>query len=172
MLEIVPSEAVIVACHGQPAALDGLPDALGLVLRIAPDEAWLVAPRTRRAGLLRSAALWLESADPTGLVVDQTDGWAVYLLRGDGVEEVFGRLSVVPVAAQRPAFIQGALSGVPGKAVVTDDALYLMVPSPVGHHLEARIGDTCSDLGVKLGAPAPFSLGVRAAVGKAAGTAA
>lgn len=164
MLEIIPCEAVIVACHSQPEVLDDLPNALGLVLRIAPDEAWLVASRTRREGLRKSASRWLESADPRGVTVDQTDGWAIYALRGRGAGEVLGRISVTAVPSQRPAFIQGALSGVPGKVVVTEEALYLIVPSSVGHHLEARLVGTCDDLGVRIGAAEPFAIGPKAMV--------
>jgi hypothetical protein len=159
VLEIVPCEAVIVACHARPEALDELPNGLGLILRIARDESWVVAAATRRSGLLTSARLWLESADPEGITIDQTDGWAVYAVRGEGAIEVLGRISVAPVPSQRPAFIQGALSGVPGKVVITVDGLHLFVPSPVGHHLEARLLETCADLRAKLAPSAPLGLG-------------
>ncbi len=161
MLEIVPSEAVIVACHGRPEVLDELPNALGMVLRIARDEAWLVGSRSRRTGLLKSASLWLEAADPTGLAVDQTDGWAIYSLRGPGAVDAIGRVSVTRIPAERPALVQGALSGVPGKIVITAESVYLIVPSSVDHHLEARLLATCADLGARVAAPAPFAAGSR-----------
>jgi len=159
VLEIFPCDGVIAACHGRPEALDELPDALALVLRTAPDEAWLVASRSRREGLLRSASLWLASADPGGVVVDQTDGWSIYSLPGPDGAEVWGRISVTALPRHRPAFLQGALSGVPGKALVADQALFLFVPASVGHHLEARLLATCVDLGASIGAPSLFTFG-------------
>jgi hypothetical protein len=155
VLEFVPCEAVIVACHGQPGALDELPNGLGMVLRIAPDEAWVVGTRSRRGALLRSATLWLAAADPTGVAVDQTDGWALYSGPAPAALAVLPRISVARLPSQRPALVQGALSGVPGKVVLTEEHVYLFVPSPVGHHLEARLRETGADLGVRIGAPAP-----------------
>jgi len=157
VLEIRPSEAVIAACHAAPAALDELPGAFGLVLRIAPDEAWVLAARARRAGLLRSLEAWLESADRHGLVVDQTDGWALFDLRGPEARELFGRLSVTAAPATLPALVQGALSGVAGKAWFgADGRICLMVPAPVGHHLAARLGAVGPDLALAMLEPEAF----------------
>ncbi|MGE0554442.1 MAG: hypothetical protein AB7R55_13520 [Gemmatimonadales bacterium] len=159
MLEIRPSEAVIAACHAAPAALDELPAALGLVLRIAPDEAWVLARRARRAGLVRALEAWLASADRHGVVVDQTDGWTLFDLRGPEALELFGRLSVTAAPATLPALVQGALSGVAGKAwFAADGGICLMVPAPVGHHLAARLRAVGSDLELAMLEPEAFRL--------------
>lgn len=159
MLELALSEVAIVACLATRAALDGLAREFGVVLRIAPDEAWLLAARGERSRLVDSAASWLGGADPGGLVVDQTDGWTVWAVRGSDAIAFFGRLSVAPVPAGRPALVQGALAGVPGKALFTNETLYLMVPAPVGHHLEARIREAGADLEPRFGRPEPFEAG-------------
>lgn len=157
MLEVVLSEVAIVACLATRAALDGLSREFGVVLRIAPDEAWLLGARAERSRLMASAASWLGGADSGGLVVDQTDGWTVWAVRGSAAIELFGRLSVAPVPAGRPALVQGALAGVPGKALFANETLYLMVPAPVGHHLEARIRETGVDLDPRFARPEPFA---------------
>jgi len=153
VLEIRSREVAIVACHGGAAALDRLASTDALRLRIAPDELWLVAGRSNRQGLLDQAERWRATTDGNALVVDQTDGWTVLTVAGDERLEVFGRLSVAPPPAGRPALSQGALAGVPGKVLFADGAAHYFVPAPVGHHLEARIRDTSHDLGLQF-APA------------------
>jgi len=151
VLEIRPSEAAIAACHAAPGALDELPDAFGLVLRIAPDEAWVLARRDRRDGLLRSLEAWLSSADPHGLVADQTDGWSLFDVRGQDAGELFRRLSVTAPPETMPALVQGALSGVAGKVWFAGEGdLCLMVPAQVGHHLADRIRAVGRDLEARL----------------------
>jgi hypothetical protein len=118
----------------------------------------LVGSRSRRSGLLKSASAWLGSADPSGLTVDQTDGWGVYAVRGKDALAAIGRLSVTKMPAERPALVQGALSGVPGKIVLTADAVFLMVPSSVEDHLEARLLATCADLGATMAEPVAFEV--------------
>jgi hypothetical protein len=156
VLEIRPADAVIVACFGSPEALDGAPDDLGSLLRVAPDEVWVMGPRTRRAQLLAVSSEWLAIVDGAGVAVDQTDGWAIWAVRGPRVDDLFGRLSVSPLPGERPALVQGALSGVPGKVVFADDATYYMVPSPAGHHLRDRMLETGDDLGATVAPAEPF----------------
>lgn len=163
MLEVAVSEVAIVACLATRVALDALPRGIGVVLRIAPDEAWLLGPRNERSRLVASATSWMAGADPGGLVVDQTDGWTVLAVRGSSGVELYGRLSVAPVPGGRPALVQGALAGVPGKALFTNEALHLMVPAPVGHHLEARIREAGADLEPRFGRPEPFVAGAATA---------
>lgn len=149
MLEIRGREVAIVACHGAPDALDRIASPDALQLRIAPDEIWLVAGRSRRQELIDEAARWHASTDGNALAVDQTDGWAVLTVSGDERSDVFGRLSVAPIPTERPALTQGALAGVPGKVLFADGAAHYFVPAPVGHHLEARVRDTSGDLGLR-----------------------
>lgn len=155
VLELIPTEATIVACHADPAALDGCGRVRSAVpARVAPDELWLVGDRSARAELLAEARAGL----PGGLVVDQTDGWAVWTVRGSGAGEVLARLMLAPVPATEWAFVQGAITGVPGKVIGAGGTYHLFVPSPVGHHVRDRILASCADLGVEVGAPYPFSL--------------
>ena len=135
-------------CLAEAAQLDALPavDA-AFPCRVAPDELLLVAPAGSHPDLLGQVAGLLEDGDPHALVLDQTPGWSVWSLAGPNVWRAFARLSAIPVPSTRPAFVQGTIAEVPGKAVVLADRLHLLVPSPLGHHLRARVLTACADLG-------------------------
>jgi glycine cleavage system aminomethyltransferase T len=165
--ELHAAETAILACLASAEALDRagavrpgavgrLPGLPGTAVRVAPDELWLLGPRPARAALREAAAAWLAAADPGGIVVDLTSGWAGWLVRGPGARAVLGRVSVNPPPSALPALLQGALAGVPGRVVVAADGDWYLVPAPVGHHLRDRILEAGADLGVVTGAPRPF----------------
>jgi hypothetical protein len=138
VLELIPTDVAIVACHADQPALDRLePPATALELRIARDELWWIGPLSAREQLAEEGVLALSEAD--GLVVDQSDGWAVWTVRGAGYLALLERLMLAPIPSSRPAFVQGAITGVPGKVLATAQAALIFVPAPVGHHLRDRI---------------------------------
>ena len=155
MLDMFATEAALIACHADPAVLDGLTAPPGsLVARIAPDEAWLIGSRANRMALARDAQAALDGS-AAGLAIDQTDGWAIWSIRG-APRVVLGRLMIARIPAAATAFVQGAITGVPGKVLLDGDLAHLMVPAPVGHHLRDRIMEVCRDLGPEIGPPRPF----------------
>lgn len=156
MLDVFATEAALIACHADRAVLDRLTASLGgLVARIAPDEVWLIGSRANRTTLARDAQAAL-GGSTAGLAIDQTDGWAIWSIRGAPPRLVLGRLMVAPIPPADPAFVQGAITGVPGKVLLDGDVAHLMVPAPVGHHLRDRIMEVCRDLGPQIGPPRPF----------------
>jgi hypothetical protein len=158
VLEVFSTEAAVIACHADRAVLDELPAPPGgLVARIAPDEAWLIGPRAIRTALARDANAAVGGA-AAGLAVDQTDGWTIWSIRGTPPRVVLGRLMIAPIPASASAFVQGAITGVPGKVLLDGAVAHLMVPAPVGHHLRDRLMEVCSDLGPTIGSPQPFVL--------------
>jgi len=161
VLEVFATEAALIACHADHAVLDGLTAPPGaLVARIAPDEAWLIGSRTSRTALARdaNAALGGSGGSAAGLAVDQTDGWAIWSIRGASPRVVLGRLMIAQIPASTTAFVQGAITGVPGKVLLDGDVAHLMVPAPVGHHLRDRIVEVCHDLSPAIGSPRPLVL--------------
>jgi sarcosine oxidase gamma subunit len=157
VLELIATDAAIIACHAPGGALDGVGAPAGAVaLRIAPDELWLVGPLEARDGLALAARSALGAAAP--LVVDQSDGWTVWTVRGDRHSTVLDRLMLAPVPARRPVFVQGAITGVPGKVLAVLGAVHLFVPAPVGHHLRDRILAACADLEPTQSGPVSLSL--------------
>jgi hypothetical protein len=148
VLELAQAEALVVSCLAQAEQLDALPPFDGaFACRVAPDELLLVAPASMHLELLGQVAGLLEESDPHALVLDQTPGWSVWSLAGPDVWRAFARLSAIPLPSTRPAFVQGTVAEVPGKAIVLADRLHIFVPSPLGHHLRARVLTACADLG-------------------------
>jgi hypothetical protein len=146
VLSIERAHAAVVACFASPQALDTLPAYPDTHrCRVAPDELLLVTPPALLEDTERRAAAHFAAADPAALVLDQSDGWSAFTLRGDEADSVFARLSTVPLPAQRPAFLQGAVAGGGAKIIALDACLHLFVPSTLRHHLAARLGDVCGD---------------------------
>jgi len=61
-------------------------------------------------------------------------------LRGDDLDEAFGRLSAVPLA---PGFSQGDVAHVPAKILRSEAAIDLLVPAMWGAYLRERIVARC-----------------------------
>ena len=144
MLSIERTHAAVVACFASPQALDTLPGQSGThQCRVASDELLLIAPPALLGETERSTAEHFATAEPTALVLDQSDGWSAFTLRGDEADSVFARLSTVPLPARRPAFVQGAVAGGSAKIIVLEGCMHVFVPSTLRHHLAARLQDVC-----------------------------
>ena len=144
MLSIERTHAAVVACCASPPALDTLPAIPGTVsCRVAPDELLLVAPPALLAETERRAAGHFAAAEPTALVIDQTDGWSVFSLRGDEARSVFAQLSTVPLPMGSTGFVQGAVAGGSAKILLAGGIIHLLVPSTLRHHVAGRLNDVC-----------------------------
>lgn len=145
MLSIERTHAAVVACCAGPPALDALPAIPGTQsCRVAPDELLLVAPPALLAETERRVAGHFAAVEPTALVVDQTDGWSVFSLRGDEARSVFAQLSTVPLPMGSTAFVQGAVAGGSAKILLVDGIIHLLVPSTLRRHVAARLNDVCA----------------------------
>jgi hypothetical protein len=136
----------VIACHAHPDALDALAHAAPLVARVAPDELLLLGRPAAAAEIEPAAAADLRKADPHALVVDQSDGWTCWTLAGDSAGEAFARLSAVPLPAERPRFVQGAVAGLQSKVFAGRGRIDVLVVSTAGHFLRERILAACRDL--------------------------
>ena len=163
MLELFASPAAVVACVGRADALDALAVPAAFAGRVAPDELLLLGPLGEAAELERAASALFED-DPDGLVVDQSSGWSCWSLAGDECDEAFARLSAVPLPAERPAFLQGAVAGVQAKVLARGARLDVLVLSTVGHHLRRRVISACRDLELRELPPCELELPAAAAV--------
>jgi len=145
VLSIERAHAAVVACFASPQALDTLPVQPGTHrCRVAPDELLLVAATPELAGVTeRRATEHFAAAEPDALVIDQSDGWCAFTLRGDEADNVFAQLSTVPLPARRPAFLQGAVAGGSAKIMACDGYIELFVPSTLRHHVASRLQDVC-----------------------------
>ena len=146
MLDINRTNATVVACYADPQALDSLPVVPPGThgCRVAPDELLLVAPPTERAETERWAADHFALADPSARVLDQSDGWSAFTLRGDEAPSVFAQLSEVPLPLRRRAFLQGAVAGGSAKVLLLEDAIHVLVPSTLRDNFAGRLRDVCA----------------------------
>lgn len=158
MLSVERTHAAVVVCYASAAALDSLPAMPNAhSCRVAPDELWLIAPAALLADTERFAAEYSARTEPTALVLDQSDGWTMFTLRGDGALAIFAQLSALPLPATRPAFVQGAVAGGPAKILLVEGAIHLLVPTTLRHHLTARLRAVCGSRAVVPGGEVAFT---------------
>jgi hypothetical protein len=144
VVELVAVGASFVTCAADPAAIDRLVEqASAATLRVAPDEALLVADDT--AAVLREASGLVTSGDPDAVVIDTTDGWAVIALEGDQAADVFARVSQVPLAA---GTAQGGVAHVPAIVVAEPGRIVLVFPAMWRDAVRERILADGAGLGI------------------------
>jgi sarcosine oxidase gamma subunit len=143
VLELQRLDVAVVASLARADVLDRLRLSGAVALRVASDELLFVTALGNVDMLM--SAVSAEIGDG-GLVVDQSDGFTGWTLRGDDAPEAFSRLSAIPLARTQPAFQQGLVAGAPAKILVADGEIHLLVPSPLGHHIRERVLCGCADL--------------------------
>jgi hypothetical protein len=154
VLELVPIEATVVRCCGEPAELGRLQPGDGcLAGSVARDELLLLGRPDTGARLL---ALAQAALSDDALVVDHSSAFSVTRLTGDDLPGAFARLSAIPLPETQPAFLQGLVADLPAKVFVLDCCLYLLVASVAGHVVEDRVRAACADLVPIFGAPTRF----------------
>ncbi len=138
MVELAAAGVSVVGCFAAPVALDSLGGIAGtMACRVAPDEAMILGARGSAAEIVRVATSRARAEDPDAVVLDVTDGWAVWTIAGDGAREAFARLSAVVLPPE--GFTQGNVANLPVKVVALPDRLHLLVPAMWGAHLRGRI---------------------------------
>lgn len=145
MLELAATEAALVLCVASPEAVDAVAG-LGDPIRIAPDEGLVVGPPGSGADLAAAAADLAAAIDDDAVVLDATDGWAIWTLSGERPAEALAYLSALEPPGD--GVVQGDVARVPAKVVVRVDRVHLLVPAMWGAHLRGRILADCAHLGV------------------------
>ena len=144
MLELAEPEVTVVLCMARPEVLDRLAETTpGESCRCAKDELLLLS-FDDGLDALPDGDLGAE-----GLVLDATGGYAVFSLQGDRAADALARLSSIPPPTTLPAFVQGSVAHVPGKALVRDDRLDVIVSSAHADYVRRRILAACDDLGIR-----------------------
>jgi hypothetical protein len=147
VLEVSATAVTVVQVHAEPAALDALAPAGATRCRIAPDEAMFVREGGAAAALLRDAAA-VTAGDPDAVIMDGTDGWAVWTLSGDRLPDALQRLSHLELDAENDGFTQGDVAHVPARVVIDHGRVHVFVAAMWGAYLHERIQGRCADLGV------------------------
>ena len=156
--------AAKVRVFAEPSVLDGLPVPDGtLVGRVAPDELILLGEPGTGAELAATLERAVASHGPAALVVDHTDGWSLHSLEGSELDEVWARISHVPlpVAGADPVFLAGRICDVAGKAFVRPGRLDILTGAEAREHVEHRISDAGRGFGLG-SVPTGDSLGIKA----------
>lgn len=141
MLELARKPVRVVGVFADPAVIEGL-DASAF--RIAPDEAMLVGEPDAPPGV--------SVEDPHAVVLDVTDGWAVFTLSGDRTRAAFAQLSSLRLPDE--GFVQGDVVRVPARVIVERDRLQIFVPAMRGEQARSRILARCANLAIREVAPA------------------
>jgi hypothetical protein len=139
VVELVHTSAAVVSVYATSHALDALAPAGAYRCRFAPDEMLLVREPEAADALVRDAGA-ARAGDEDAVVLDATDGWAVWTLEGDGARDAFQRLSSLPAIE---GFAQGEVASLPAKVVVEGGRIHLFVASMVSEHLRSQIIARC-----------------------------
>jgi hypothetical protein len=105
--------------------------------------------------LLRDAHA-VTAGDADALIVDGTDGWAVWTLSGDRLSDALERLSHLEIDASADGFTQGDVAHIPARIVVNQGRVHLLVAAMWGDYLRQRILSRCADLGVTHAVETPW----------------
>lgn len=135
-------DAAKVRCFAPPEAIDALATPAGALRgRIAPNEVVFVGEPGTAGDMKAALEQALASHGARALVVDHTDGWSFFSLAGDGVEDVFRRVSMVPLpgAGAEPVFFMGRVCDVATKAFRRGDRVDLMSGMEASRHVRDQL---------------------------------
>jgi hypothetical protein len=157
-------DAAKVRCFAPPEAIDALPTPAGALRgRIAPNEVVFVAAPGRAGELQASLEAALQSHGNRALVVDHTDGWSFFSISGDGADDVFRRVSMIPLpaAGAEPVFFMGRVCDVATKAFRRGDRVDVMSGMEASRHVRDRLEHAGHAVGLHtVEAPADDPIGV------------
>ena len=155
-------DAAKVRCFAPPEAIDGLATPAGALRgRIAPNEVVFVAAPGRGAELQRELESALASHGNRALVVDHTDGWSLFSISGEGADDVFRRISMIPLPDD--GFFMGRVCDVATKAFRRGDRVDLMSGMEASRHVRDRLQHAGHAAGLRtVATPETDPLGVTA----------
>jgi sarcosine oxidase gamma subunit len=153
--------AAKIRLFGPKDALDRVQTPAGVELgRVAPDELlWLGDPEQATA-LEAEGRRQLAGAGERALVVDNSDGWTLFSIVGDGRADALARLSSLRLPDQ--GFRQGKVAGVPGKVFARPGRIDILCTSDVRWYVHERLLHAGADVGLTPGTP-PASAAVSGA---------
>jgi hypothetical protein len=131
-------DAAKVRCFAPPEVLDGLATPPGAMRgRIAPNEVVFVGAPGTAGALTAHCEAAVGSLGARGLVVDHTDGWSFFTISGEGAEDVFRRVSMVPLPAggDEPVFFMGRVCHVAAKAFRRPGRIDVMTGMEASRHV-------------------------------------
>jgi hypothetical protein len=119
--------------------------------RVAPDELlWLGDPE-QAAALEAEGTRQLAGAGERALVVDNSDGWALFSIVGDGRADALARLSSLRLPDK--GFRQGKVADVPGKVFARPGRIDVLCTSDVRWYVRERLLHAGAALGLTEATP-------------------
>ena len=139
MRELQPRSVAVVACAAEPRALDALvaPGHGSRVVRTAPDELLVVAAADVADTVEREVRDRIAAVDADALVLDASDGWQAWALRGDDVPAALSYLSALE-APPPGGWVQGDVARVGAIVLGEDDGVTILAPAFHGAHVRER----------------------------------
>jgi hypothetical protein len=136
--ELWEVKAAKIRLFGPKDALDRVQTPAGaLAGRIAPDELVWIGDAEQTGSLEQEANRQLSGAGGRALVVDNSDGWVLFSLLGEGREGALARLSSVRMPDE--GFRQGKVAGVPGKLFARRGRIDVLCTSDVRWFVRERL---------------------------------
>jgi hypothetical protein len=131
--------ATVVRLYATASALDGVEPPAGVEqARVAPDElVWLADPGGAEE-LVATGEAALAGADDA-LVVDDSDGHAVFSIVGEDGAEAFARVSSIRLPEDGTGFRQGRVAQVPGRVFVRPGRIDVLCTADVGWFVHRRL---------------------------------
>ena len=144
--------AAKIRLFGPKDALDRVQTPAGVAQgRVAPDELlWLGDPE-RASELAAEGTRQLAGAGERAVVVDNSDGWTLFSLIGDGRADALARLSSLQLPDE--GFRQGKVAGVPGKLFSRPGRIDLLCTSDVRWFVHERLLHAGHEVGLTEGTP-------------------
>lgn len=137
-LRLTSSPVVVVLASSEACDRVVAPEG-AIAMRIAPREMLLVGSADAGADVLRGAL-----DEPSAIVDDVTDGWAMFQLTGDDAREAFAR--VCELELPDGGWVQGEVARAGAKVIVEPGGLTILVPAMLGAHVEERIRADAAEL--------------------------
>jgi sarcosine oxidase gamma subunit len=153
--------AAKIRLFGPKDALDRVQTPAGVEQgRVAPDELLLLGGPEQAKALEAEGRRQLAGAGERALVVDNSDGWALFSIVGDGRADALARLSSLRLPDR--GFRQGKVAGVPGKVFARPGRIDVLCTSDVRWYVHERLLHAGADVGLTPGTP-PASAAVSGA---------
>lgn len=114
-------------------------DAAATTVRLSASEALMLCEPDDEVDVCERIRLELRRDHPGSIVVVDSDAFSAWMVSGSDADTAFTCLSAIELPERRPVFLQGLVAEVPTKIFAMAEHLLLLVGSPVGYHLRARL---------------------------------
>ena len=143
MADLRRASPTVVVVHAEPAVLDALAPADAIVHRAAADEA-MVTGASDAADALVTTVEKAVADDPGAVVLDASDGWAAWAIRGADARLAFSRVS--PLALPDVGTVQGDVLRLPARVAASAEEVVVFVPAGYGAWFERKLRERCPEL--------------------------